>query len=108
MSLIIAGHDRDCKGELKKMKKIRRHIFFSGMVQGVGFRYRSYYAAKQLGLTGWVRNLMDGRVEMEVQGEDYAIREMIDQIGSGWSVSIDQMESWEVPLEEEREFRIRN
>ena len=45
---------------------------------------------------------------MEVQGEDYAIREMIDQIGSGWSVSIDQMESWEVPLEEEREFRIRN
>lgn len=74
----------------------------------MGFRYRSYYAAKQLGLTGWVRNLMDGRVEMEVQGEDYAIREMIDQIGSGWSVSIDQMESWEVPLEEEREFRIRN
>lgn len=90
------------------MKKVRKHIFFSGMVQGVGFRYRAYYAAGQLGLTGWVRNLMDGRVEMEVQGSETAIREMIDRIGSGWSVSIDQMESWELPLEEESGFRIRN
>ena len=87
---------------------IRRQIRVTGQVQGVGFRWFSKMNASRLGLTGWVRNLMDGRVEMEVQGEDYAIREMIDQIGSGWSVSIDQMESWEVPLEEEREFRIRN
>ena len=47
---------------------VRKHIFFSGDVQGVGFRYRSFYIAQSLGLTGWVENLWDGRVEMEVQG----------------------------------------
>lgn len=47
---------------------VRKHIFFSGDVQGVGFRYRSFYIAQSLGLAGWVENLWDGRVEMEVQG----------------------------------------
>ncbi|MFQ8842418.1 MAG: acylphosphatase [Clostridium fessum] len=42
---------------------VRKHIFFSGNVQGVGFRYRSFYIAQSLGLTGWVENLWDGRVE---------------------------------------------
>ena len=50
------------------MEKIRKHFYFSGRVQGVGFRYRSYYIAQSMGLTGWVRNLWDDRVEMEVQG----------------------------------------
>ena len=47
---------------------VRKHIYFSGDVQGVGFRFRSYYIAQSLGLTGWVENMWDGRVEMEVQG----------------------------------------
>ena len=50
------------------MEKIRKHFYFSGRVQGVGFRYRSYYIAQSMGLTGWVRNLWDDRVEMELQG----------------------------------------
>ena len=50
------------------MEKIRKHFYFSGRVQGVGFRYRSYYIAQSMGLTGWVKNLWDDRVEMEVQG----------------------------------------
>ena len=37
-------------------EEIRYHVIFYGQVQGVGFRYRAYYAAYQLGLTGWVRN----------------------------------------------------
>ena len=89
------------------MRKVRKHIIFSGLVQGVGFRYRSYYAASKLGLTGWVRNLADGRVEMEVQGDEKSIGDMIDQVGSGWSVHIDNMEIRELPLEDEREFRVR-
>ena len=36
---------------------VRKHIFFSGWVQGVGFRYRALYAARAMGLTGWVQNL---------------------------------------------------
>ena len=48
---------------------VRKHIIFYGRVQGVGFRYYSVYKARALGLTGWVRNLYDGTVEMEVQGK---------------------------------------
>ena len=40
---------------------IRKHILFYGRVQGVGFRYHATYKASLLGLTGWVRNLEDGR-----------------------------------------------
>ena len=42
-------------------EEIRYHVIFYGQVQGVGFRYRAYYAAYQLGLTGWVRNCWDER-----------------------------------------------
>ena len=54
-------------------EKVRKHIIFYGRVQGVGFRYYSVYKSRQLGLTGWVRNLYDGTVEMEVQGEQQKI-----------------------------------
>ena len=43
---------------------IRKHILFYGRVQGVGFRYHATYKASLMGLTGWVRNLEDGSVEM--------------------------------------------
>ena len=56
---------------------IRKHIFFTGRVQGVGFRYQSAYYARSLGLTGWVRNLSDGRVEMEVQGRETLINQLL-------------------------------
>lgn len=55
---------------------VRRHYFIYGQVQGVGFRYRAKYAAQTLGLTGWVENMDDGSVEMEVQG----LPEQIDQM----------------------------
>ena len=53
---------------MKEKEPVRKHILVSGRVQGVGFRYRTYYLAQNLGLTGWVHNLEDGRVEMELQG----------------------------------------
>ena len=55
---------------MEEREMIRKHIFVSGRVQGVGFRYRTYYLAQSLGLTGWVTNLDDGRVEMELQGKE--------------------------------------
>ncbi len=51
------------------MEIIQYHIFVSGKVQGVGFRFRARIKAKNLGLVGWVKNLNDGRVEIIVQGE---------------------------------------
>lgn len=60
--------------------KVRKHIYFSGRVQGVGFRYTATYLARPLDLTGWVKNLWDGRVEMEVQGQEAAIQRFLSQL----------------------------
>ena len=57
--------------------KVRKHMVFSGQVQGVGFRYRAYIIAREIGLTGWVMNLDDGRVEMEVQGKESVIAQLV-------------------------------
>ncbi|HSA84236.1 MAG TPA: acylphosphatase [Patescibacteria group bacterium] len=53
------------------------HVFISGTVQGVGYRYFVRSNAKKLGLTGWVRNSEDGGVEVVLQGEKETIEKMI-------------------------------
>ena len=47
---------------------IAKHVFYEGRVQGVGFRYTVRQIAKEYEVTGWVRNLLDGRVELLVSG----------------------------------------
>jgi len=47
---------------------IRYHVIVDGKVQGVGFRYFTQVKARQHRLTGWVRNKLDGTVELEIQG----------------------------------------
>ncbi len=56
---------------------IRAHVFISGRVQGVGYRYATVDTASQLGLTGWVRNLPDSRVEAVFEGAKVVVEEMI-------------------------------
>jgi acylphosphatase len=53
------------------------HLFISGSVQGVGYRYFVKNNAQALELRGWVRNVEDGRVEMVLQGDKEKIEEMI-------------------------------
>ena len=53
---------RDGKGSEMRENLIRKHYWFSGRVQGVGFRYRACYIASSLGVTGWVRNNWDGKL----------------------------------------------
>ncbi len=55
----------------------RIHAFVSGRVQGVFFRQSTQEEAARLGLTGWVRNLHDGRVELEAQGEADAVGDLL-------------------------------
>ena len=88
--------------------KVRKHIYFSGRVQGVGFRYNAIYLARPLGLTGWVENLWDGRVEMEVQGDEDAIAELLRGLRTQRFIIIDDIEIRTIPLvEDERSFRTR-
>ncbi|SRR5579883_9343 len=58
-------------------KQIRAHVLISGKVQGVGYRYATVDTASQLGLSGWVRNLPDGRVEAVFEGSPEIVEEMI-------------------------------
>ena len=70
---------------------IRKHIIFSGWVQGVGFRYRAHNAASMYSVTGWVKNLYDGSVEMEAQGKEEDIDKMIQAIQNSRYIVIDEM-----------------
>lgn len=86
---------------------VRRHFWFSGRVQGVGFRYRAFYIAQALGLSGWVRNSWDERVEMEVQGTREAISEMLIQLREQRFVDIERIEAENIPLEADGWFSIK-
>jgi acylphosphatase len=55
-------------------------VFYEGNVQGVGFRWSIQHIAKGFDLTGWVKNLADGRVEMQLSGEENEIRAFLDAI----------------------------
>jgi acylphosphatase len=57
------------------MKRV--HVYISGLVQGVFFRAATRLAAADLNLTGWVRNMDDGRVESVLEGEDANVDKMI-------------------------------
>ena len=58
--------------------KTRAHVYVSGRVQGVFYRSAVQYEAVKLNVTGWVRNLLDGRVEAIFEGEREAVERMID------------------------------
>ncbi|HET6370099.1 MAG TPA: acylphosphatase [Nitrospiria bacterium] len=59
------------------------HIFVSGKVQGVGYRAFTERAARGLGLSGYSRNLPDGRVEVKVEGEREKIDRLVERLRQG-------------------------
>jgi len=59
---------------------IRAHIFYSGRVQGVGFRFTVQRAAADLDLRGWVKNLPDGRVEILAEGDRGKITQLCQNL----------------------------
>jgi acylphosphatase len=83
---------------------IRKHILFYGRVQGVGFRYHATYKARLLGLTGWVRNVYDGSVEMEVQGNPSQIDELLLYLQKQRFIRIERIDEEKIALQEESDF----
>lgn len=59
------------------MTTIVRHLWITGRVQGVGFRFHMQREARRLGVTGWVRNRHDGSVEAMIQGSAEAVERLI-------------------------------
>ena len=62
---------------------LRKHWFVTGRVQGVSFRAFTYESATDLKLTGWVRNLTDGRVEIVAEGSEKAIDQFLEKVKKG-------------------------
>jgi len=54
------------------------HLFFTGQVQGVGFRYTCCQASREFNVSGWVCNLADGRVEMLIEGPSLELQQFLD------------------------------
>ena len=97
------------KGQGSEMSRdlIRKHYWFSGRVQGVGFRYRACYIASSLGVTGWVRNNWDDRVEMEAQGTREELARMVEMLYRQSFIGIEGIEDKVSPVEVESGFYAR-
>jgi acylphosphatase len=64
-------------------KDHRAHVYVTGIVQGVAFRYYAQQKAEELDVSGWVKNLLDGRVEAVFEGDPDRVREIVAWCESG-------------------------
>jgi acylphosphatase len=89
------------------MNEHRAHVIVAGRVQGVGFRYATRSFAVSLGVSGWVRNRLDGGVEAVFEGPAERVESLLDWCRRGPSGAyVDEIEiEWEEP-KGDREFRI--
>ena len=85
----------------------RRRVVVTGLVQGVGFRWRARKAAELYGVTGWVRNDREGSVSMELQGLPEQIDLLLQSLERGRYIRIEGLHAVRIPPEpEERDFRV--
>lgn len=88
---------------------IRTHIWVKGRVQGVGFRAHVEYYARQIGVTGWVRNVGYDTVEAVAEGEREKVERFIEMMKHGPRMSqVDESKvEWEDVTGEFREFGVK-
>lgn len=89
------------------MKTICLRCYVSGRVQGVGFRYATAEKASGLGVTGYVRNLPDRRVEVVACGEEGRVNALRDWLSHGPSLArVSDVRCENVPAQNFRDFQI--
>lgn len=88
---------------------VRAHVWVKGRVQGVGFRAHVEFYARQIGVTGWVRNVGYDTVEAVAEGERAQVERFIEMMKEGPRMSrVDESRvEWETPTGEFRDFGVR-
>lgn len=88
--------------------KARAHVLILGRVQGVAYRYFAEKYAKTFGITGWVRNLYDGRVEVLAEGNREDLDRFLARLKEGPRLALveDFDVTWEEFADEFQDFRI--
>ena len=101
---------RSVQRKLFNKDKVRVHLYISGIVQGVFFRAHTRSVAQASDLSGWVKNLPDGRVEVIAEGRRDRITEFILWCHEGPAIaSVDNVDvSWEEATGEFKDFAIRH
>ena len=99
--------DKRCSDPTREIGRV--HVYVSGVVQGVFFRAHTTQVARSLGLTGWVRNLIDGRVEAVAEGARDRIDEFLSWCEKGPpAASVESIEvSREQPVGDMSTFQTR-
>ncbi|MBS4201254.1 acylphosphatase [Bacillus sp. FJAT-49732] len=82
---------------------LRKKVTFSGRVQKVGFRLEIHCIAQRMNLTGWVKNLEDGSVEAEIQGEESKIDFLVKCMQSLKRASVKKVTMIDLPINEDEE-----
>ncbi len=91
------------------MARLARHVYVKGRVQGVAFRWYAQEQANQLGVSGWIQNLADGRVEVWVEGEAEAVERMLAWLRRGPpSARVEGLEVSEREPEHLSSFEVRH
>ncbi len=91
------------------MGVIARHVSITGHVQGVFYRAWLRDEADRIGVTGWVRNCPDGRVEAHVEGEAAAVEQIVERLRQGpSSAQVDAVRLWDVEPCEFDGFEVRH
>lgn len=92
----------------EELSTIRQRVLVSGRVQGVGFRYHTAERAAALKVTGWVRNIRSGSVEVEVQGDRSSVEALVQWLRDGPShARVESVETTTINVvADERQFRI--
>ena len=103
------GEDVELVETVNLTNGVRKAGRAEGRVQGVGFRFFVQSNAKAMGVTGWVKNMSDGSVTMELQGEAAVVERLIAKIkhGNDW-IQVTNFTENDLPLVEgENKFAIR-
>lgn len=88
------------------MKK-QIHVYYTGRVQGVGFRFTAQDLARGLGVCGWVKNLGDGRVEVVAEAEEDTLKDFLAKINQYFTRYIQDVDvRWQSATGEFKDFGI--